>query len=334
MEKLVFLNYNRAKSKIRTKPSLKLTTKTEMNAPTASKSKTYVGSRDGFTLVELLVVIAIIGVLIGLLLPAVQQARAAARRISCDNNFKQIGLGLMNYESANRRLPPGYVFKLGPQGNHAGFGWGAAILPYLEQSSVYASINFNVPLFDVANAEVRERHLPVYLCPEDGVSPSQFVEMGAEKYAMASYVGSFGPPDLDDTQEKREGLFSRNSSTKFAAVIDGLSNTLACGERQNGPFRHSGVHGPHFSYETAWAGAIREITDPTDDHGHMTLFQTGHTPNSPYSDDRDVSASHVGYANFLFADGSVHLIVESIDFKVYQALSTTAGGEVANFDSQ
>jgi prepilin-type N-terminal cleavage/methylation domain-containing protein/prepilin-type processing-associated H-X9-DG protein len=303
-----------------------------MNLSLAPKSNNCVRSRDGFTLVELLVVITIIGILVGLLLPAVQQARAAARRISCDNNLKQIGLGLFNHESANRRLPSGYVFKPGPQGNHAGFGWGAAILPYLEQSSVYSSINFNVPLFHAANTEVRELHLPVYLCPEDAVSPNQFVEMGVEKYAMASYVGSFGPPDLDDTQEKREGLFSRNSSTKFAAVIDGLSNTIACGERQNGPFRHSGVHGPHFSYETAWIGAIREITDPTDDHGHMTLFQTGHTPNSPYSDDRDVSASHVGYANFLFADGSVRLIVESVDFNVYQALSTVAGGEVANYD--
>jgi prepilin-type processing-associated H-X9-DG protein len=87
------------------------------------------------------------------------------------------------------------------------------------------------------------------------------------------------------------------------------------------------VHGPHFSYETTWIGAVREITDPTDDHGHMVLFQTGNTPNSEYSDDRDVSAPHVGYANFLFGDGSVRLIIEQIDFKVYQALSTKAGGE-------
>ena len=118
----------------------------------------------------------------------------------------------------------------------------------------------------------------------------------------------------------------------MAEIIDGLSNTLACGERENGPFRRGGVHGPHFSYETAWAGAIREVSDPTDDHGHMVLFQTGHTPNSSYSDDRDVSAPHVGFANFLFADGSVRLMVESIDFTVYQSLSTRAGNEVVSFE--
>ena len=153
--------------------------------------------------------------------------------------------------------------------------------------------------------------------------------MGDEKYAMASYVASFGPPDLDERQEKRDGIFSRNSSTRLAEITDGLSNTIACGERQNGPFRRAGVHGPHFSYETTWAGAVREISDPTDDHGHMVLFQTGHTPNDSYSDDRDVSAPHVGYANFLFADGSVRLIIEQIDLTNYQSLSTKAGSEVA-----
>ena len=273
--------------------------------------------RLGLTLIELLVVIAVIGLLVGLLLPAVQAARSAARRISCDNNLKQLGLALHNYESALRRWPSGYVYKYGVDGNQAGFGWGAMILPYMEQSSIYQTLDFKVPVFNLRNAVIREMHLASFLCPEDGVSSTSFVEMGDEKYAMASYVASFGPPDLDERQEKRDGIFSRNSWTRLAEITDGLSNTIACGERQNGPFRRAGVHGPHFSYETTWAGAVREISDPTDDHGHMVLFQTGHTPNNPYSDDRDVSAPHVGYANFLFADGSVRLIIEQIDLTVY-----------------
>jgi hypothetical protein len=149
-----------------------------------------------------------------------------------------------------------------------------------------------------------------------------------EKYAMACYVASYGPPDLDEFQEKREGMFSRNSSTRASDVRDGLSNTLMAGERVNGPFRRAGVHGPHITYETTWAAAVREWDDPLDDHGHMVLFQTGNTPNSPSSDDRDVSAPHIGFAQFLLGDGSVRSIGESINFAVYQALSTRAGGEV------
>jgi prepilin-type N-terminal cleavage/methylation domain-containing protein/prepilin-type processing-associated H-X9-DG protein len=285
-----------------------------------------------FTLIELLVVVTIIGVLAGVLLPAVQQARAASRKMSCHNNLRQLGIGLFNYELAMRHMPAGYIYRPGTQGNHAGFGWGSGILPYLEQNQVFSQLNFEASLFDPLNSEARELHLPLFLCPEDAVSYKGFVEMGDEKYAMASYVGSFGPPDLDDTQEKRDGLFSRNSRTRLAEVGDGLSNTFVFGERQNGLFRKSGVHGPHFSYETTWVGAIRDIDDPTDDHGHMVLFQTGHTPNSIDSDDRDVSAPHVGFANFLFGDGSVRLITEQVDFELYQSLSTRDGGEIVSFD--
>ncbi len=175
------------------------------------------------------------------------------------------------------------------------------VLPYLDQSPLYGTFDWNVPLHDARNLAARERHLRVFLCPSDTVSPSGFVEMGPlpERYAMCSYVGSFGPPDLDAVQEQRDGMFSRNSRTRFSDVTDGLTTTLLCGERENGPFRNGAVHGNHFEYETAWSGAIRDWDEPDDDHGHMTLFQTGHTPNNADSDDRDVSAPHVGYANFL-----------------------------------
>jgi hypothetical protein len=157
------------------------------------------------------------------------------------------------------------------------------ILPMVDQASVYSEFDWNVPIFAAANVQPRERHLAVFLCPSDTVSDMGFVRMGPEpeRYAMASYAANFGPPDLDENQEQRDGLFSRNSRTRMADVRDGLSNTLMVGERMNGPFRGGQQIGNHFEYETTWAGAVREFSDPTDDHGHMVLFQTGHVPNAP-----------------------------------------------------
>jgi hypothetical protein len=171
------------------------------------------------------------------------------------------------------------------------------------------------------------------LCPTDDLSPDNFVEMGDERYAMACYVANFGTPDLDEDQEQALGPdgpwgpFYRNSETKLQQITDGLSHTLMVGERQNGPFRVAGVHGPHFEYETTWAGAVRDVDDNTDDHGHMVLFQTGHTPNHAESDDRDVSASHSGEGMFLLCDGSVRPIQEDVDEQTYFALGTMRGSE-------
>jgi len=288
-----------------------------------------------FTIVELLVVIAIIAVLVALLLPAVQSAREAARLTSCKNNLKQIALGMHNYESAFGKLPTGYEYTLGPQGNNRGYSWGAWLLPFMELSSLYDRIDFNKPIFDNVNAVVRQQHIQILLCPSDDISPNGFVEMADEKYAMSCYVANFGTPDLDDDQDQTQGStnpfgpfdgawgpFYRNSGTRLSRITDGLSHTLMVGERQNGPFRLSGVHGPHVEYETTWVGAVRDSDDSTDDHGHMVLFQTGNAPNAPESDDRDVSAPHAGVAQFLMCDGSVHTVSEDIDLEIYRALGT------------
>jgi len=283
--------------------------------------------RRGFTLVELLVVIAIIGVLVALLLPAIQAAREAARRASCRNNLRQIGVAMHNYESAFQVLPAGYEYEAAAGGNASGYSWGTRVLPFMELQPMYDQFDFDLPIYDEANAFVRAQHIETLLCPTDDISPSGFVSMGEEQYAMACYVANFGPPDLDETQEKREGPFFRNSKTELREITDGTSQTLMVGERQNGPFRNGAVHGNHFEYETTWAGAVRDIDDPTDDHGHMVLFQSGHTPNSPQSDDRDVSAAHSGQSLFLMCDGSVHGVEEAVDIDVYLALSTMAGGE-------
>ena len=286
--------------------------------------------RDAFTLVELLVVIAIIGVLVAMLLPAVQQARESARLTSCKNNLKQFGVAMHNYETARKHLPTGYQYQKGDdEENTRGFSWGTLLLPLIEEPAIYDQIDFSKPLYDADNLLPRETHLSAFLCPTDTVSPTGYVEMGpGERFAMACYAANFGPPDLDATQEQRDGVFSRNSKTRLAEITDGLSKTLMLGERQNGPFRAAANHGNHFEYETAWCGAIRDHIDPTDDHGHMVLFQTGHTPNSPQSDDRDVSAAHDTLALFLMCDGSVRPIDQEIDPTTYTHLGTRAGGEV------
>ncbi len=297
-------------------------------------------------MVELLVVIAIIGILVALLLPAIQAARESARKTSCRNNLHQIGVAMHNYESAFRRLPPGYKYAAGAEGNALGHSWTDMLLPFMELQSMYEQIDFKKPIYDPVNAAVRERHIESLLCPTDDVSPTGFVEMGDERYAMACYVANFGTPDLDEDQEQAFGPaddpqwpdgrpwgpFYRNSKTKLKDVTDGTSQTLMVGERQNGPFRTAGAHDVHVEYETTWAGAVRDIGDSTDDHGHMVLFQTGHTPNHALSDDRDVSASHSGEALFLLCDASVHSISEDIDEKVYFALGTMNGEEtIAEF---
>lgn len=283
--------------------------------------------RGAFTLIELLVVMAIIATLVGLLLPAIQSARDAARTNACKSNLRQFGVAMHNHETANRRLPPGYQYVPMPAGNGLGFSWGSLLLPFIEEAAIHKEFRFDLPLYDPLNIVPRERHVAAFLCPTDPISPTGFVEMGDERYAMACYVGNFGPPDLDETQDKRDGVFSRNSKTRLRDVTDGLSKTYMLGERQNGPFRHAGVHGHHFEYETAWAGAIRDLDDPSDDHGHMVLFQSGHPPNDAESDDRDVSSAHRGFAQFLMCDGSVRAVGESIDAGMHRAFSTRAGGE-------
>ena len=283
--------------------------------------------RRAVTLVELLVVVAIIAMLIGMILPSVHSAREAARRTACGNHLRQLALAQLHHEQARRRLPPGYRFSFDPAGNKAGFSWGMLALPFTEEDGVYAEFRLDRPIHDPVNQVPRERHLPLFLCPADGASPGGFVAMGDERYAMACYVANFGPPDLDETQERRTGVYSRNSATRFHDITDGLSHTLLIGERQNGPFRTAGVHGSHVEYETTWAGAVRDLDDPTDDHGHMVLFQTGHPPNHAESDDRDVSSAHAGLAQFAMCDGSVRAIEETADLAAYTALGTRSGGE-------
>lgn len=306
--------------------------------------KNHKTKRHGFTIIELLVVIAVISVLIALLLPAVQQAREAARRAACKNNMRQIGLAFHNYESTHRVFPPGYIHKPGPAGspaaiaNHAGLAWGAMLLPYVEQASLYKEFDSNIPIWDASNRLPRERHLPIYLCPSDTYSADAYVIRDDsvtpfEQYAASSYAANWGPStatvNLDDTPLLSQGLYYRNSSTSVRDVTDGLSNTLAVGERTNGPIPSSSpTAGGHSVFENAWSAAVREITEYSDDHGHMVLFETQFRPNQVDGDDKGLSAPHEGICHFLLGDGSVRAISENIDAETYNSLGTRAGGEI------
>jgi prepilin-type N-terminal cleavage/methylation domain-containing protein/prepilin-type processing-associated H-X9-DG protein len=214
--------------------------------------------RRGFTLIELLVVIAIIAVLIALLLPAVQQAREAARRTQCKNNLKQIALGTMNYESSYSVLPPGWVASEGLYytgvgastgtgvNGYGSWAWGALVLPYIELAPLYNTLRvgeeIRFALDDPARLALMQQVYPTFRCASD-LAPNindrrGFAGFGGTRrnLSTSNYVawnsGSWGwLPGFSDPPEDRKGMFTMNSKTKLRDVTDGLSNTILLGER-------------------------------------------------------------------------------------------------------
>ncbi len=223
--------------------------------------------RRAFTLIELLVVIAIIAILIALLLPAVQQAREAARRTQCKNNLKQMGLALHNYHDVYLGFPPGVVSKLAdpnwtiPPGQctaapeDLGPGWSffARMLPYLDQANFLATINFHVPLSDPSNEESRKYVVSTYRCPTDpgpqlvsiydcGSPPSDSntPTIMVSEVASTSYVGSLGGAKTGGDplygcyeHQPFNGVFHRNVSVRIRDITDGTSMTVGIGERSS-----------------------------------------------------------------------------------------------------
>ena len=301
--------------------------------------------RTAFTLIELLVVIAVIGVLIALLLPAVQHAREAARRAQCKNNLRQIGLALHNYIDSNDVLPPGYIgtWAVGDPNKvdrGPGWGWAANLLHFVEQEELYHAINFERPIEADANVTSRRRILNIYLCPSEPHSHVMDVlavdqSTVITQVGSSNYVGMFGAGEIGDNLDNGNGAFFRNSRVGPKSFSDGLSRTIVVGERS------------HNISHVTWTGAVTggwSGTTPPSDGGTvktpydpepsfiMILGPVGtkdgkRTPNDPEAHNEDYWSYHTGGCHMLMGDGSVQFIHDQIDPTVFQSLATRAGGE-------
>ena len=329
-------------------------------------------SRIAFTLVELLVVIAIIGILVGLLLPAVQAAREAARRMQCSNNLKQLGLAILNYESAYRKLPAGRIAPAclnttvttnaaRPGQNIHGL---ATLLPFIEQSALYAKFNLSAPFGDYTrgpamavpsafvsgNAKLAATPIPGFYCPSDGgpktiiipavniIYAPQLAADNTIEAAKTCYDFITNAPGLNSYNYWKtvstdvRYMFGENSFASLAAVSDGTSNSLAIGEQTldliNGVtsgwsfigWVSNGID-PVGRFNTTFPAAGLNVWKY-----NISALRRG-ARASWYS----AASLHTGGVQFVYADGSVHFISQSIDVPSLTYLSRIGDGQtIAN----
>jgi prepilin-type N-terminal cleavage/methylation domain-containing protein len=306
--------------------------------------------RRGFTVVELLVVIALIGVLLGLLLPAVQQAREAARRTQCKNNLKQIGLGLHQHHDTYSTFPPAFVNK-GPYGTTPfsfTHGWAPFILPFIEQEPLYNLYRWDFPLYTTENQPVVSRQLKIFQCPS---TPEQdrFMEFGpfkafGTKGACGDYAATLGVDAglaqlslVDSVRDYRGALTHvptpaltaslKPTPTRFADIRDGSSNTILLAEDAGRPrrwlARNSGddqvLEGGAWNHFKGGIILQGKSADGTANLGTCSMN---------CSNNGELYSFHTGGAHAVFVDGSVHFLSESINIRVLARLITRAGGEV------
>ncbi len=321
---------------------------------------------NGFTLVELLVVIAIIGILVALLLPAVQAAREAARRMSCTNNLKQVTLALHNFHDTYKKFPPSALYPVGATGD----GWSiqARLLPFLEQGNIHDLIDYNASYATQPN--ITQLRVDAYLCPSevnDRARPD-----GALTHYPLNYGVNVGTWFVFDpnTQQSGNGLTGPNAQTRMASLTDGTSNTLAFAEvKAYNPYLRdggtpSGANQPLPATPAAAAGYGGDFksnsghTEWVDGRVHQSGFTATFPPNMlvPHSNggvnyDVDFNSSregkttnqvtyaavtarsyHPGGVNASLADGSVRFVAETIDAAMWRSAATRDGGEVVKLD--
>jgi prepilin-type N-terminal cleavage/methylation domain-containing protein/prepilin-type processing-associated H-X9-DG protein len=282
----------------------------------------------GFTLIELLVVIAIISVLVALLLPAVQAAREAARRAQCLNNLMQLAIAVQNYESAHEMFPPGVVNETGPvldqpTGYH--FGWLVRVLPYCEMRNTYNHFNLSIGLYDDQNLTTRTTLVRSFLCPSDNRpnrTPTGIV--------LTNYVAchnSFEAP----IDANNDGAFILNRALRYEDIPDGSSSTIFLGEKLNDGMGLGWASGTRASLRNAgtmingtpgggptFSGAI--------DEAEKKAADAPKPGTSSYVG--GFSSRHPGGANFVFGDGSVKFLKNSVMLSTFSLLANRADGEI------
>jgi len=324
-------------------------------------------STRGFTLVELLVVIAIIGILVALLLPAVQAAREAARRMSCSNNIKQIGIAFHNYHDTHKKLPAPYVLcRLdmlgaplpGPAGDTA-HAWGTALLPFMEQQPLYDQFDINVPFFSpfgpytYDNQTPSQERVEVFQCPStaggpqvnDFLEPNFSIPWKAARsdycatngmlgvWANAFYTPVFGSPMAD-----RDGVLNQpNAWNAFRDILDGTSNTITIIERagSNNIWRDGKLFQGGGPGTGTAGGSWADILNGEFWFAGSLYDGSGSTGpcliNCTNADTRGAYSFHPGGVQALLTDASVQFIAETVDTVVIAHLVAKQDGEVVDF---
>lgn len=303
---------------------------------------------SAFTLVELLVVIAIIGILVALLLPAIQAAREAARRSQCFNNVKQLGLALQMYHDTHGTFPPGHVESGvdGPSYRHQ-FSWLTLCLPYLEERSI-ADLIDPADIDPALNAHVNPKFIPAgknliatFICSSDPVGQTN------PDWAPTNYLGNQGIV-CECRNEVCSGIFGHDTQFKMSQITDGTSQTIAIGETLKGDLDPDTLEDNYIFTSSADANEIDDCQDFPPNAAdraavwlggqpHLNMFSTARAPNDSRVDCKAPNngctnfaarSAHPGGATIGFADGSTHFIIDSIDEQTMQALGTRIAEDI------